>query len=372
MAIYLSCRSLCLCPLRLVPLKIIQPYLCSFLHESAEDNTGVLDDFTSQLMSKKASKWERKIELIQKKVKPNFLKTNNIKNLDIDNVNELFQTAIDHDDYSTIRNLTKHCIENDKIPSYNILLNILSLHSRMGDKNSIIQVSTLCEKIRPEILQENSNFQHYVAEAVWIKGDITKSLKIFETVYKENEFLRQIIRSKLRYLILNSVENHSEATLVNLIQFSEKLVQEYNDYFTLGCLWQACILSEWFTDQQIALEFLNKYTELCKIIARKIPLVVRISLKHHRTEIVYRLNEVLLKYEMDSEVSQVLLALLDYWIKQGDFRQCQEIVLWSIENDIEISTVSQNSQLLKLLVDNGKHIKIELDAPRRTRTDYKF
>lgn len=54
-------------------------------------------------------------------------------------------------------------------------------------------------------------------------------------------------RSTLKHLILNSVADHSEAVLVTLVKFSEMLVNEHNDYFTLGCLWQACILSEWFT-----------------------------------------------------------------------------------------------------------------------------
>lgn len=56
-----------------------------------------------------------------------------------------------------------------------------------------------------------------------------------------------VSRSILKHLILDSVASQSEATVVNFMQFSELLVKEYSDYFPLACLWQACILSEWFT-----------------------------------------------------------------------------------------------------------------------------
>lgn len=56
-----------------------------------------------------------------------------------------------------------------------------------------------------------------------------------------------VSRSILKHLILDSVARQSEATVVNFMHFSELLVKEYSDYFPLACLWQACILSEWFT-----------------------------------------------------------------------------------------------------------------------------
>lgn len=68
-------------------------------------------------------------------------------------------------------------------------------------------------------------------------------------------------------------------------------------------------------DQQLALDLLDKHENLCNAIRNKLPFVVRISLRHHRTEVVYRLTEVLLKFKIESEIGPVLLALLNYWSK---------------------------------------------------------
>lgn len=51
----------------------------------------------------------------------------------------------------------------------------------------------------------------------------------------------------LKNLIENVLCNKSEAGLINIIQFSERLIEEYNDYYPLGCIWQICFLSPWFT-----------------------------------------------------------------------------------------------------------------------------
>lgn len=203
MALYL-CARIFLCHSRFLAINKIQTEWYSSVHQSFKDNTGtgVLDDFTAQLMQKKSNKWETKKKLALKKVKRNLLSADTLKRniiidteqLDVNTINLLFEKAIDYNDTSTITDLTQKCIRDDKIPSLNILINALSVCSRNGDQNTIVEVSQLCEKVRPEILQENSNFEHYIAEAVWIKGDIIKSLKIFERVYKENMYLRRQIR----------------------------------------------------------------------------------------------------------------------------------------------------------------------------------
>lgn len=142
-----------------------------------------------------------------------------------------------------------------------------------------------------------------------------KSISIFEEVYHDNPFLRRKIRLILRYLILEAVSNRSEAVLVNLITFTERLAKAYKDYYVMACLWQACFLSEWFSDQQVAFDLLEKNYVLCKTIQAHIPHVVNISLKHHKTEPVYRLLEVLLKHEMKLQSSIVLVVLFDYRCK---------------------------------------------------------
>lgn len=192
-----AARTICLCTSR----KWFPCLVSRYYHNSQAgvETTDVMDDFTSNLMQKKSAKWEKRKAVLQSKlscmvtIEPNA-RHDSIQNLEVNAVNELFQQAIDCDDYSAIINLTKQCTEYNKIPSLSILLSALSVCSRFGHKDTIVRISQLCEQIHPELLEENGNFDNYVAEAIWVKGDIKTSLNIFEKVYKENAYIRRRIR----------------------------------------------------------------------------------------------------------------------------------------------------------------------------------
>ncbi|XP_019753296.2 uncharacterized protein LOC109532726 [Dendroctonus ponderosae] len=375
MAIYCS-RSASLYPstLLILALKKLQPCPCFHLHQPAKDEPGVLDEFTSQLVQRQRSKWQYRTSLAQSNIKQISIERvgNSIKILH--DVNALLQNAINSSDSAAIGDLTNHCIKYDKAPFLPVLIEALSVCSRCGDKDAIVKIVQLFEKTRPEFLHEYSNFEHYKAEAIWIKGDITKSLTIFEKVYKENGFLRPKVRSTLKHLIRNSIANHSEATLVNLLHFSEMLAEQYDDYFALDCLWQACMLSEWFSDHQIALGLLDKYEGLCSIIVNKIPFIVKVSLKQNRTGVVHTLIEVLLRFKMEAELCQVMLSLIDYWIRMGDYRQCKEVASWSVRNDVKLPAVYKNKKLMKLLTGDIKQTEdiFETKATKPIPKDFTF
>lgn len=299
-------------------------YFCQHeeAHKSVSIEVDALDDFTSQLIQKKTDKWEMRKLRAQKLVDDNVCNHKgcnteviDIKEIGDNHLNTLFQTAIDYQNDSELVKLMNQCIEYKKCPSLSILLHVLSIYSRKGDKDTVVKIKGLCENTDPKILQDYSNFDHFFAEAVWVKGNIVDSLKIFEIVYKENAILRRRIRIMLKHLIAHMVTNRSEAALINIIKFSESLVNNFQDYYPLICTWEACFLSEWFTDQCIAFDLLEKYNNLAKLIVHRIPYVVTVSLRSYRTDVVYRLLEVLLKYQMKPQYSRVLISLFEHQCK---------------------------------------------------------
>lgn len=178
----------------LLALKKLQPCLCFHLHQPTKDESVVWDEFTSQLMQKQRSKWQYRTSLAQSNIKHVPFEGAENPTKKLNDVNHLFQVAINSGDSAAIEDLTKHCIKCDKTPFLPVLIESLSVCSRCGDKDAIVRIVQLFEITRPEFLREYSNFEHYKAQAIWIKGDITKSLNIFEKVYRENEFLRPKVR----------------------------------------------------------------------------------------------------------------------------------------------------------------------------------
>lgn len=281
----------------------------------------VLDDFTTQLMQKKANKWEsikirkqlpitRQANLINTEVLKDSLIDTNIQEL-----NGIFEKYLDANDQYKLFELIQTCIDKKISPSDIILTNILSMFAQTSNSDGIHKLHELCSVVNPEFLKLNSNFKHYLAETVWLKGNISKAIEMFEDTYKENHYLRRRIRLMLKYLLYEAVSKRSEAVLVNLVHFTERLAKNYNDYYLMKCLWQVCFLSEWFSDQEIAFDLLEKNSNLRRAVINQIPCVVSISLKYHKIDAVYRLLEILLKYEMKLQSSIILVALFDYRCK---------------------------------------------------------
>ncbi|XP_050305486.1 uncharacterized protein LOC126742743 isoform X1 [Anthonomus grandis grandis] len=383
MALYTSKNLLCLYNIRYLVLQKLQPFLhinVSQVHWSSKnDESETLDQFTTQMMERKSGIWERRKLLARKKIQSNQtvietpLADNLLAQLSSDAINDLFYNELNHEDHPKVVQLIKQCVKCNKIPSVSLLLRALTICASSGDKDSIREVAELCGRIRPDILVENCNFEHYDAQAIWIKGNVVKALEMFGKVYRENVYLRRYIRSIIKHLISLSMDTHSEAMIVNVLNFSDELILEYNDYFILASLWQSCILSKWFTDQQFALDLLLKYAKLKDVISDKIVVVVEVCLRHHQTEVVYRLTEVLLQLNCRNDIGKVLVALLDYSFRQTDFRQCKEIILWAVEHDIEMPTVFRNKKLVQLFSRDIKNVTVKSDMKQtKPVPDYKF
>lgn len=278
-----------------------------------------LDDFTSKLIQTKSYKWQTRKESFPKvsinksqNIQSNTNNEGTLKEPCSSNINELLKNAVEANDTPNIKKIIQYCLKINHCPSIANTINVFSICSQSGDKETVDKLILLCEKLSPQILEENSHFRHYLAEVIWVKGNIKKSLDLFEIVYKENPILRRRIRLMLKYLIGNVVTNRSEAALVNIIRFSETLCYDFNDLYALRCVWQECFLSEWYADQCLALELLEKHKGLLNAIENNVPQVVATSLFCHRTEILYRLMEIFLRHEFKLQYKFVLIALLEY------------------------------------------------------------
>ncbi|KAF5294431.1 hypothetical protein FQA39_LY13416 [Lamprigera yunnana] len=360
------------------PLNLSKYFLCSH-NRLITLEPDVLDNFTTQLMQRKSDKWVLKkitgnanCKQQPAKLVPNQkvqLNTVNLEKLD-----NILQEALENDDEKCIRNAVYWCIANKKIPNLSVLIQILSLYSHAGDKDIVIKLVKLCEVLDTEILKQYSNFKHYLAEAIWVKGNIKDSINLFESLYVSNPSLRRIIRNMLKYLIKDGVANRSEAVLLNIIEFAQRLIENYNDFYILCCIWKCCIVSEWFTDQSIAINMLDQNPILRKKILNDLLFVTNWALQNHHTEIVYKILEVLLKYEHKACYAQIVEALFDYRVYQRDVRGCKEIFSWCTLHNVELS-MFQQQKYATLVVSTASNLEINVDiklAPKPPDYNFKF
>lgn len=283
-------------------------YYC--IPNKVDNEINPLDTFTTQLMQEKLVKWNK----YASKNNDINIHFNKIKNLITPNNSELqceYQQEVKTDQYVA---LIKDDLKNEFFPG-NKIISIVKLCAQKGDKSQIIQIQTLCKEKHSKFLETHSHFKHYIAEAIWMGGNITESFTLFEEVYASNPTLRKKIRLILKNLIESTIHNRSEAVLINLTSFAKEFSTKYNDFFFLSCIWQVCIQSEWFSDQNYALDLFENDLGLRETVISKLQYIVVISLYNHKIDLVYKIFEILLKNDMKDLYSGVLLALLNYQSK---------------------------------------------------------
>lgn len=298
--------------------------ICSYSIQKLVVETNPLDNFTNQLMQDKLYKWNKiapkkhEIPMIEKEIEEDKYESN-FETLTSEEINNLFKEAKLNEDNARLINLMKECIFHKQCPSLTNITSVLSLCAQKGNKSLIFKIVELCNEQQPQLLVANSYFKHYLAQTIWLNGNIPESLRLLEEVYTSNNFLRCKIRLILKDLISDAVNTKSGAAVINIKNFAITFSVKYGDFFPLLCVWQDCILSEWFTDQEFALDLLDHNGGLREAVINKFQYVAVISVFHHRTEVVYRLLEILLKYDMKLQYNGVLLVLLDYQSKHTLF-----------------------------------------------------
>lgn len=357
MALFISSRHFKLLRnLHFLTTKSIDKYYCNHQQNILTLDSDTLDNFISQLTQRTCNKWEAdrikrkpKVELIQTKFQMN-------KKVDIylTNVDSLLCDALEADNRNCIINVIEECIKFQIVPIMSNFLQILSYFARRGDKVTILKLIELSKLLDDTILVQHSYFKHYIAEVTWAKGNINEAIILFEEVYSSNMYLRREIKSMWSNLVSDSIRGRSEAVLFLLLNFAKRLANNYRDYYLLAVIWKNCMLSEWFTDQTIALDLLENNKNLRKNLLHHIPVIVHIALKEHQTDLVYRILEVIMRCESKIEYAQIVKMLFDYRVRQQDLQGCTKIVQWC-----EIHTINlpmfQQEQYIKLLCKSNNN-----------------
>lgn len=321
MTLYLQCSLVkkTVLPLSYTILKFMSSSVRNKVINLEED---AFDDFTTQLIQKQSSKWEaiqaKSTQMLDQCIPVNQIANNSFTNkhkVPENDIEKLLKNAIENEDIHQVMKLIDASIKCEYVPIKSVLLPVLRICSQKGKYETICKMKAMCENNYQQVLQQNADFKHYLAEALWVQGNICKSLKLFKDVYESNCDLRKSITNTIKNLILCSSLNHGEAVMCKILKFCEYIHENFRDPCLLGVVWQMCFLSEWYADQCKALDILEENEKLCDSVVNRFPFVVKSALVEHRTEVVYKLLEFLLKKGWKVEYSSVLQCLFDYKCK---------------------------------------------------------
>ncbi|XP_031328322.1 uncharacterized protein LOC116159482 [Photinus pyralis] len=352
--------NLCFCNL--------QPGILAF-------DSDALENFTTQLMQRKVNKWESgrmKQNLRSSPLSIKFATKQSVA-IDVTAVDGVLRDALEVDDKDCITSALDECMKFRVLPDMANLLQAFSFFAHAGDKAMVLKLIELSKLLNEDTLVQYSYFKHYLAEATWAKGNVSEAILLFEEVYAKNLYLRRRIRSMLNSLVSDSIRGRSEAVLLLILSFAKRLGEIYKDFYPLACIWRCCILSEWFTDQSIALELLEHNEDLRKIVTKHVPIIVYVALREHQLDLVYRILEVLLRCESKAHYATIIEMLFDYRVKQRDLQGCTKIVQWCEVHGITLAMFQQEQYINLLCSSPTSNQPSEKPArPRPHSYNFKF
>lgn len=290
-----------------------------------------IEDFTSELVNKRKLKWapsqvansaqvpKQEILLIKKTTKQLLKEINSIYDsvLNVDlrklpdkHINNLFLSAIAEKNHQDVNFLANECMKWSRSPSRSVCLEILGFFEELKQHENLEKFYDFC------IAFDDCPFllQLFRVKYLWSEGNTDKALKLLDEIHDvARHALDQkddLIACKGLFLTLidDAVGTKSEAVLLKLIH----LIETLEDVALLEQVWNKLFTSQWFSDQQLALNLFRRHSSLRIQLSMQTNYITFLLLKDHNVDAVYRLVELLLSHDMMHECQKVLGLLFDY------------------------------------------------------------
>ncbi|KAG8312671.1 uncharacterized protein LOC124355359 [Homalodisca vitripennis] len=251
-------------------------------------------------------------------------------------------------------------------------LNFLLIYfAKNGNTTGVEAVQVFIKRHNFEHFQLQSEYKHYLAEALFIRGKVEDSLLLFFSAYN-NVKVRDKVKLKLVCLFPLLSSQHSDGRLRKTIKTVEQFSLEQKDQIILGYLWKSLFESTWFSDHQLAEQILEKHPNLVQVIKWMIPAMGKELLQDHKIDDFYRLIELTLKYELKRFEGTLLQFLFDYYYIHQNIERCSEVVKYlSTKPDFQLSE-DQQRKYINLLLKRKDSVTSKLNIKKPQNLKYKF
>lgn len=288
------------------PLTVTNLYVCCKKHNLYSTSTDLYLDY---LVTEEGSKGDLKLHKA-------FQSSNNIfsKNYNLHEIPTLFKLKKFQSENITdlVKRIELHMTNEKCIPNSKLYF-LLNYFVKVGNTSGVKAIQSVVKNNNTANFQLNSNYNHYLAEALWVNGKIEESLKLFTITYS-NEHVRPKVVIMLRCLFPILITQHSEVLVNKIIKSIEQFSIEKNDFIILMYIWKELFESEWFSDQKLSTELLERNVQLLNLIQFIIPTMGKVLLAQHKIQTFNRLLEFTIEKELKQDTTLIQL-LFDYYCK---------------------------------------------------------
>ncbi|XP_054278251.1 uncharacterized protein LOC128996801 [Macrosteles quadrilineatus] len=247
---------------------------------------------------------------------------------------------------------------------------LLVYFTKDGNVNGVKAIQSIIKKHNASHFQYYAQYNHYLAEALWLDGKVPTSLNLFSFAY-DNTVVRPKVKVMLPNLFTSLVEQHSEATLHTLIYNIEQFSGKKRDDLLLACLWRELYLSTWFSDQEEATKLLLKNSQILKYVQWMVPTMGKMLLKSHRVEDCYRLIQFTLTNNFTHMTDVLIRLLFEYYYIHENLERCTAVVKYSSSLNSPL-TEDQQRRYISLLLKSKDTVKSKSIVKKPQDLKYTF
>lgn len=234
-----------------------------------------------------------------------------VRTLQDDQLSTLFANAVADNNRKDLTFLVNECMKWERLPTRQVNIDILEYFESTKQLENLDKYYAFCLSLddNPFLLKI------FQIKFYWAEGNTDKSLGLLADIHtqaKDTNCQTELIACKELFLTLihDAVGKKSEAVLLKLIHLIES--QTLEDVSILEQVWNELFTSQWFSDQQLALNLFRRHACLRLRLSVQTNYNTFLLLREHNVDAVYRLVELLLSHEMMHECQKVLGLLFDY------------------------------------------------------------
>ena len=185
----------------------------------------------------------------------------NISNLSSFQLDNLIISSQKESSEAEFKEIINQCILHKKLPSNSTVIEILGVISSEGDQKTLDQFLKLCEEINEEFYLEQHKFDHFTLNCLWTNNSVNltfEGIRDICSAYFADAALLVQLKSLLSKILLETIQNKSEAVLFKFKNLSVEICEKYQDTTVLYNLWSKSFESRWFSDQEISHSLLQE------------------------------------------------------------------------------------------------------------------
>nr|XP_053648824.1 uncharacterized protein LOC128699986 [Cherax quadricarinatus]XP_053648826.1 uncharacterized protein LOC128699986 [Cherax quadricarinatus]XP_053648827.1 uncharacterized protein LOC128699986 [Cherax quadricarinatus]XP_053648828.1 uncharacterized protein LOC128699986 [Cherax quadricarinatus]XP_053648829.1 uncharacterized protein LOC128699986 [Cherax quadricarinatus] len=259
-------------------------------------------------------------------------------------LNDLVRSAQQTKELKEVEN----CVRENIQPPFAVLQRLCARTSKSNQVGVIHKLQELAQEMYPEESVQHMGFKYYLASALCYAGDVKGSLEQLSQLYFSHPRGLKKVKDTTTFVIYHVLSSNNEEHEQLVLKFVNNLAEELGWLAPALSLWSISFSSSLYRLQMMSEELLEKHPGLIKMLQRKLDGMVQRATWDGDTDLLYRILQLMLHFQLSKSYSPVTSILLKLQCDMGNLSGAEETIKFARHMDVQL-TASAVQRFLALL-----------------------